>query len=392
MAARIVIVGGGAIGSSIAYFLTRSPDFCGTVQVIERDPTYARASSSLSASSIRQQFSTPLNIELSRFGLAFMREADRHLGTGDAGVDLALREYGYLLLGTDAVWPVMTRVHGIQRGHDVEVALLSPEDLRARFPWLNTDGLRGGSLGLANEGWFDGPGLLQAFRRKARAQGAEYIAREAVGFDRRGRKVEAVWLDDGSRIGCDVLINAAGPWAGHVAARFGVDLPVRARRRVVHVFDCQDKPAETMPLTFDPTGIWFRPEGMHYVTGSAPRGDEPDPDDLPLEYDPDDFEQTFWPALAERVPAFERIKWRGAWAGYYEVNTLDHNGVVGPHPDLDNVLFANGFSGHGLQHSPGVGRAVAELVTHGAYRSLDLSPLGFARILKGEPYPEINVL
>lgn len=392
MAARIVIIGGGAIGSSIAYFLTRSPGFDGTVRVIERDPTYARASSALSGSSIREQFSTPLNIELSRFGLRFIRNVQDHLGTGDGSVDLALHENGYLLLGNAATWPVMTEVHAIQRGHNVPVALLEADALAERFPWLNTDGLAGGSFGLANEGWFDGPGLLQAFRRKARAQGAVYIAREAVGFVRRGRRVEAVQLDDGSEEACDILVNAAGPWAGHVAARFDIDLPVRARRRMVHIFDCRNPPAPVMPLTFDPTGIWFRAEGDAYLTGSAPKGDEPDPDDLPLEYDSADFEDTFWPVLAERVPAFEAIKWRGGWAGYYEVNTLDHNGVVGPHPDLDNVLFANGFSGHGLQHSPGVGRAIAELVVEGGYRSLDLSALGFERVLRGEPYPEINVL
>jgi FAD-dependent oxidoreductase domain-containing protein 1 len=217
------------------------------------------------------------------------------------------------------------------------------------------------------------------------------VAQEATGFARSGDRVTAVDLKNGERIACDLAVNAAGPWSGKVAALLGVDLPVRARKRNVFIFSCRETLADFPPI-MDLSGIWMRPEGDKYITGYTPKDDESDPDDRPLDVIDDEiFDEKIWEPLARRVPAFEAIKRHGAWAGYYEVNTLDHNGVVGPHPALANMLFASGFSGHGIQHSPGVGRAVAELVIHGGYRSIDLSPLSFDRVIAGRPMLEKNI-
>jgi len=385
----VAIVGGGAVGSAIAYFLSSDPAFKGRVVVIERDPTYARASSALSASSIRQQFSTPENIRLSRFGFAFLSDIQRHLDAGDP-IEIGLKEGGYLYLAGPGHEAVLRENHAVQRAEGAAMALLAPAELAARFPWLAADGVALASLGLAGEGWFDGYGLMQAFRRKARALGARYLQAEAVGVALTGKRVAAVKLADGTTFSCGTLVNAAGPWARAVAAMAGIALPVEARRRCVFVFDARRK-LEHCPLVIDTSGIWFRPEGEYFICGTSPPEAE-DLDGLPLEVDHRQFEEILWPALAARVPAFEAIKTVNAWAGYYEYNTFDQNAVLGPHPEIGNFLFANGFSGHGIQQSPGVGRAIAELIVHGRYVTLDLAIFGYARIAAGRPVVEKNVI
>ncbi|MGE0424395.1 MAG: NAD(P)/FAD-dependent oxidoreductase [Reyranellaceae bacterium] len=387
----VAIVGGGAVGSSIAYWLTRDPAWSGRVVVIERDPTYARASSALSASSIRQQFSTPLNIALSRFGIGFLRDVNAHLGVdGEPAIELGLREPGYLFLATPAGEPVLRDNHAIQRAEGCRVALLAPEAVRTRYPWMSTEGVVLASLGTANEGWFDGPALMQAFRRKARSQGAVYLHDEVVGIDTAGVRVTSLRLRSGERVSAGIVVNAGGPWSASVAAMAGVRLPVEARRRCVFVFDCRER-LDGAPLTIDPSGIWFRPEGRFWLAGSPPR-DGYDVDGLPLEVDHAEWDELVWPALAARVPAFAAVKVMSAWAGYYEYNTFDHNGIVGPHPTIANLIFATGFSGHGIQQSPATGRAVAELIATGRYVSLDLAPFGFDRIAANRPIVERNII
>ncbi len=385
---RVVIIGGGAIGSSIAWWLTREPGI--EVTVVERDPTYARASSALSASSVRQQFSTPVNIEIGRFGIGFLRQIGRHLAVDGEAPDIGLVEPGYLFLASEAGLGILEDNHRIQRQHGADVALLTPAELADRFPWLSTEGVAAGSFGLSGEGWFDGYGLMRAFRHAAIAGGARYVAAEAVSARKAGNRVTGIGLDDGSHIEADLFVNAAGPWAGRVAAMFGIALPVVPRARSVFVLDCPD-PLPGCPLVIDSSGVWLRPEGRYFITGMSPPP-ERDPDDAPLEVDHGLFDDIVWPTLAARVPALERLRVINSWAGYYEYNTLDQNGLVGPYPGLDNVVFANGFSGHGIQQSPAVGRGVAELIVHGGYRTLDLSPLATSRLVEGRRVVERNVV
>ena len=399
MTNHVVIIGGGAIGSAVARYLTR-PEMQAAhpcrVTVLERDPSYARASSALSASSIRQQFSTAINLAISQYGITVLRDAARELAVpGEPPPDLGLHEGGYLYLATPAGEGVLRDNHARQRASGADVALLSPAELQARFPWLATEGIALGSLGLSGEGWFDGYSLLQAFRAQARAQGARYVVAEAVGFDiEKGHQrtsIQRIQLSSGEQIEADVVVNAAGPWARHVAAWAGIELPVVAKRRTVFHVSCP-QPLPTCPLLIDPSGIWLRPEGSGFLVGFAPPEGE-DADDLPLDQ-PDlaAFEAIVWPTLAARIPAFEALRLQRAWAGYYEMNTFDHNAIVGLHPACANLVFANGFSGHGLQQAPAVGRGVAELIATGGYQTLDLSPLGWARVLHGQPLLERNVI
>jgi FAD-dependent oxidoreductase domain-containing protein 1 len=378
--ADVVIVGGGVMGSSVAFHLKSDPNFTGSVAVVERDPTYARASSALSASSIRQQFSTPLNIHLSRYGIGFLRRAPEFLG-----VDLGLREPGYLFLASTAGEAVLRANHVIQKSEGCAVELLEPAALGWRFPWISTEGVVLASHGTENEGWFDGPALMQAFRRKASELGAQYIADEVAGL-----APHEVTLRSGTRLEARTIVLAAGPWSGEVAALAGIALPVEPRRRSVFVFDVRQPPGP-MPLTIDPSGTWFRPEGRFYIGGTTP-AEGNDPPGAPLEVQHQEWDDMVWPVLAARVPAFEAAKVVNSWAGYYEYNTFDQNGIVGRHPAVESLIFATGFSGHGIQQSPAVGRAVAELIVHGSYRTLDLRPFSYERISAGRPIRELNVV
>lgn len=385
-------MGGAITGSSVATFLAGRRGWRGRIVVIERDPTYRTSSTTLSAASIRLQFSSAINIEISRFGIELIRHLDTWLGIrGEPPPEIDFVEGGYLFLADEAGRAALERNHALQRAHDVPVVLLDPGELRARFDWMQVDDLAVGSLGTADEGWFDAYALLQAFRRKARSIGVEYLNGEVVAVDGAGDRVTGVRLADGRAIGCDWLVDAAGPRAGGLARMAGVELPVHPRKRYVFHFDCRTRVAPA-PLTIDTNGVYFRPEGATYIGGSSPGPGDPDPDTLDLAFDRTPFEGLVWPTLANRVPAFEAIRLLDGWAGHYAVNTLDQNAIVGPHSRITNLLFAAGFSGHGLQQAPAVGRGLAEWIAAGRYETLDLAPLGYARIERNEPLRELNVV
>jgi sarcosine oxidase len=386
----VVIIGGGVIGSAIAYFLAGPIGFKGSVAVIEKDPTYESAATPRSAGGIRQQFSTPENIKMSQFAAAFVKTIGEHLSVEGEIADVPFTEWGYLFLATESGLDTLRTNHTTQTSLGAKIALLTPSELRTRFPWLNVDDLTGGCYGLANEGWTDPYGLLQAFRRKARSLGVTYMTDEVVDLERVGRRVVSVTLGAGGKLVCGAVVNAAGYHAHKIAVAVGIDLPVRPRKRMVYVFDCREKP-QRMPLTIDPTGVWCRPEGAGFIGGVSPPEDQ-DADATDFEIDYRFYEDVVWPTLAHRVPAFEAIKMTRAWVGHYDYNLFDQNVILGPHPDLENFYLANGFSGHGLQQSPAVGRAIAELIVHGRYRSIDLSRFGYERIVKRTPIVELNVV
>lgn len=386
----VVIIGGGVVGSSAAYFLASQPGFKGTVTVIEKDPTYNEAATPRSAGGIRLQYSTPENIQISQFGAAFIKSVGEHLSVDGEKPDIQFHENGYLFLATPAGLDILTANQQLQRQMGASTELLQPDALAKKFPWLNTSDLAGGSFGPVNEGWLDPYSLLQAFKRKARSLGVTYLHDEVVGIDHAKGHIASVTLKSGGKIACGTAIMTAGIRAAGLAEMVGFDLPVRPRKRFIYVFDCKDD-IRTAPLTIDPTGVWFRPEGAGFIAGVSPAEDQdPDCTDYELEYGL--FEDLIWPTLAERVPAFEAIKMSSAWAGHYDYNTADQNVIIGKAPQVDNLLIASGFSGHGLQQSPAIGRALSELVAFGGYRSLDLSRLGYERILNGELIQEANVV
>ncbi len=388
MQTPVLIVGGGVMGCAAACFLARDHGI--RAVVIERDPTWQRASSALSASSIRQQFSTAINIRLSQLSLAFLRNVGAELATDGDTPEIGLREPGYLYLAaTEGGRTALAENHAVQRALGADVALLDPQALRQRFPWLATTDLVAGSLGLSGEGWFDGYALLQAFRRKAAALGVTFVADEVDRLEPSEREIRAR-TRGGRSFAAERVLIAAGAWSAPLAAQLGFDLPVSARKRDVFVFEAPgDLP--DCPLVIDPAGAWFRPEGRGFICGAPPRGE--DRDDLPLDaVDYSLFDDVIWPILAHRVPLFEAVRLKRGWAGYYEFNRFDQNGLVGCLPGAPRAFVACGFSGHGMQQAPAVGCGIAELIATGRNIDLDFTALSPARISIGKPVIERNVI
>lgn len=382
----VVVAGGAIMGSMVALFL-REEGFTGSIAIVEPDPTYSKASTTLSAASIRQQFSEPENIALSLFGLDFIRGLVDRFG---ADADVGLTENGYLILASAEGQAQIEANHAVQMAAGADIALLHSAELAAQFDWLNTEGLAAGGFGRSGEGWFDAHRLLAVIRGELRRRNVIFLQARVVGIDVQAGRVQTCRLDDGSVLSCGTLVNAAGPSAGRVAALAGIDLPVEPRKRTVFVFSARTM-LPAMPLTVDPSGVYVRPEGSLFITGTTPPGDKTaEADDFEPDYHL--FDEIIWPVLAHRIPAFEAIRFERAWAGHYEYNTLDQNAVIGPHPEIANLHFINGFSGHGLQQAPAAGRAVAEMIVHGAYRTIDCSAFGFGRILSGRPFLERNVI
>lgn len=385
----VVIVGGGIIGSSIACFLAMESAFDGSVLVVERDPAYAGASTALSAGGVRHQFSTEQNVRMSLFATEFLRNSSKLLTVDDHVPDVGFRENGYLFLATEAGGEILRENHAVQTRLGADIERLDPDALAKRFPGLNTVDLAAGCYGLSGEGYLDPHGLLQAFKRKARSLGVTYVEDEVVAIRTNGNRVHGVVCRDTGQHDCGYVINAAGAAAARVAAMAGIDhFPVHCRKRCIFTFEANGAGAD-WPLTVDPSGVYFRPEGQQFLCGVGP---DPDPDCDDFEVDYNLFEEVIWPVLAHRIPAFEALRPGAAWAGHYACNTFDQNAILGPHPELENFLFANGFSGHGLQQAPAVGRYLSELIAFGEPRSLDLSTLGYARISTNTPFREQNVV
>ena len=385
-----MIVGGGVMGCAVAYFLAADADFQGRILVLERDPSYEFASTTLSWGGYRQQFSTPENIRMAAYSIPFLKSAQQTLAVAGEGPELGFREQGYLFLASEQGESALRQSHQVQTAEGATVEMLNPGQLAARFPWLNVDGIAAGSFGQNNEGWLDPHSLLHGFRRKARDLGVSFQVVQVAALETEGRAVTGVRLANDERIRAGTVVNAAGWQAGGLAATAGIKLPVEPRKRMTYVFDCRED-LSGMPLTIDPTGVGTRPESGQYLgLVSPPETEDPPRSDFDLEYSW--FEGTVWPTLAHRIPAFESIKLSRAWAGLYDYNSFDQNAILGPHPEISGILFCNGFSGHGIQQSPAAGRAVAEWLVHGAPKSLDLTAFGYSRIAEDRPIREAAVV
>ena len=390
--ADVVIAGGGIVGSATAYFLSTDRVFRGgRIVLIERDPAYREASTARSAGGIRQQFSTPENVAMSLATLDLFRRLRTLFG---ADADVAFREQGYLIISSPSGQAQLAENVAMQQSMGADIALLQPAEIARQFPWLSIDGVTSAGFGRTGEGWFDPASLAQLLRKAATANGVTIVHDTVTSIEVQGDAVSCVSLASGRRVACRSLVNAAGPWAGALSKLGGLQLPVEPRKRFVYVVDCREASEDLhlAPLTVDPSGVWFRAEGRVFLCGKSPEMNEEPPvgdlDDIDHAF----FEQQVWLQLAARVPAFESIKVVNAWAGYYDYNTLDQNAVIGAHPRVHNFYFANGFSGHGAQQAVAAGRAIAELIAHGAFQTLDLTRLGYARVADNQPLAECNVI
>lgn len=306
-------------------------------------------------------------------------------------ISIDFTENGYLFLATEKGLPILQKNHETQRAVDAKVEILDQAQLKEKFDWLNVDDIVAGSYGYEDMGWFDPHCLTMAFKNKAKSLGVDYLKDEVVGIQRTKNKLTGIELSSGEKIDAGIVINASGAKAAQIAEMAGInDLPVHSRKRFIFLFKCLTQ-LPNCPLVVDPSGAYFRPEGENYICGISPKPeDDPDCEDFLMDYSV--FEEQLWPIFAERVPAFDAIKRISSWAGHYAYNIKDQNAVLGAHPEVDNFIFANGFSGHGLQQAPGVGRAISELVIYNQYKSLDLSCFAFERFANNHLYKEINIV
>lgn len=388
----VVVIGGAMIGSSVAWHLSSNPDFNGRVLVIEKDPSYEWTSTARTNSCIRQQFSNEINVRISQYGVQCLKHFREYLGGDPEVPDIVLQSFGYLYLADNQAFADILRDNQkLQAACGAGTRILTPEEIAADYPFYNLDGIVLGSHNPIDEGYFDGNSMFDWWRRKARHNGVEYLSNEVVSIHREGRRVTGVALKTGETIAAGAIVNASGPRAALTARMADLELPVEPRRRYTFIFAAEKPLDRDLPLTIDPSGVHVRSDGSYYLCGCPPDQDPAvDYDDFDL--DAAIWEDKVWPALAQRIPAFEAIKQINAWVGHYAYNTFDQNAIIGAHPEVENFIFVNGFSGHGFQQSPAMGRGAAELITYGEYRGLDLSVLGYERLLRNEPFLERAVI
>ncbi|MEM9099866.1 MAG: FAD-binding oxidoreductase, partial [Pseudomonadota bacterium] len=366
----VVLVGGAIMGSSTAWFLTDNPDFTGSILVVERDPSYEFCSTAHTNSCIRQQFSTEINVKISQFGAEFVNNFRQYMG-GDARVpELKVQSFGYMYLAdNEGFADVLRESQKVQLAAGAGTRLLTADEIKAEYPFYQVDDIVLGSINTVNEGYWDGATVFDWYRRIARERGVEYVTNEVVAMTRNaaGDRVENVTLKTGEVIACGQVVNTSGPRAAVTAKMAGIELPVEPRKRFTWIFAAEQPLDQELPLTIDPSGVHVRENGggTYLCGGHADVDPAVSFDDFAMDFSI--WEEKIWPAIATRIPQFEAIKVTSEWAGHYAYNTLDHNAVIGPHPEVGNFFFQNGFSGHGLQQSAAMGRGMSELLTYGAY-------------------------
>ncbi|MCR9214093.1 MAG: FAD-binding oxidoreductase [Proteobacteria bacterium] len=386
----IVIIGGGIIACSIAYFLASSESFNGSIAVIENTSFDAPKSTTDYSASIIQQFSMPENIRMSQYAQEFLQGITKHLGVDGLTLDVGYVERGSLFLYEERQLSMLYGCNAVQQGESVDVTLLDSDDLSRGFPWFNLTGLAGGSLGLSGEGWLNGQLLAQAFRKKAASLGVTFQKTEVTGLKMHNNRVVGINLTEGRQISCGQVVNAAGPAAALITEWAVCTLNVRPYKRTSFSFTCNTE-IEKCPQVFDPSGISFRSDGQRFVASCSSPSDS-DPKSMDFEIDYSLFEEHIWPVLAHRVPDFNFVQVKEADATIHTCNEYDRNPIVGPHTEVGNFYFAAGFSGREVQQAPAVGRAMSEIILYGEYRTLDLSRFSYERMVTGKVLSEHTVL
>lgn len=391
----IVIIGGAMMGASAAWFLSDDKDFNGRVLVVDRDLSYENTSTMHTNSCMRQQFSGELNVRISQFAADFVKNLPRYLGNDDRVPELSIRSFGYMYLAdNDGFADVLRESQQVQLAAGAATQLMTPDQIKAAYPFYDVDDIVLGSINLVDEGFWDATAVFDWWRKSARERGVEYIENEVVEInkDATGTRVESVTLKSGEVIACGQVLNASGPRAARTARMAGIDVPVEPRKRFSWIFSAEQPLDRDLPLTIDPSGVHVRENGggTYQCGGHSDIDPAVDPDDFTMDHSI--WESHVWPILATRIPQFEAIKVQSEWAGHYAYNTFDHNAILGPHIEVENFFFLNGFSGHGLQQSPAMGRGTAEIMVHGKYQTLDMGQFHFDRIPAGRKIIERAII
>lgn len=392
----VVLVGGAIMGASTAWFLTDNPDFNGSVLVVERDPRYEKCSTAHTNSCMRQQFSNELNVRISQFAADFVKNIRTYMGGDERVPELSIRSFGYMYLADNEDFAnVLRENQKVQLAAGASTQLMDAQAIREAYPFYNVDDIVLGSINLTDEGYWDGATVFDWWRRQSAERGVEYIDNEVVAMTSNAANtaVESVTLKSGEVISCGQVVNTSGPRAARTARMAGIEpVPVEPRKRYSWVFKAEQPLDRDLPLTIDPSGVHVRENGggTYQCGGHSDIDPAVDYDDFAMDHDI--WTNHVWPILATRIPQFEAIKIQSEWAGHYAYNVFDHNAIVGPHTELKNFIFLNGFSGHGLQQSPAMGRGTAEWLTYGEFRTLDLTPFSYERILNNQPLIEKAVI
>ena len=379
----VLIVGGGIMGSSVAYHLMNfDPKL--KLAVVERDPTYQNASTALSMGGVRVQFSLKENVLISLYTLKILEKFGEEMAVGDNIPDVTFRREGYLFLIDPAGEKSARSSLALQKKLGGQVEWWTLPEIKQHHPLINPSAFAGGTFGSA-DGYLDPYNFLMAYKTKAQSLGARFLNSEVVSFQGSKRKISGVKIASGETLNSNAVVNAAGAWSPALARTVGVVLPVEPVKRQVFVFDPAVTPEKPLPLVICPSGFFFRSETGGLVL--AGRSFENDQVGFNFDYDRNRFEDVLWPELVEYAPAFEKLKLVRGWAGLYDVNRLDGNAILGEWPELEGFYIIGGFSGHGLMQSPAAGRYVAELIL-GKTPSLDLGIFSPARILERRPLAE----
>ncbi len=382
--AEVVIIGGGIVGSSIAWHLTEAG--CRDVLVLERETHQGKGSTGKSMGGVRAQFSTPVNIQMSLYSIPFYDSFEERLGHPSG-----YRAQGYLFVATSEAHLAYLRAnHERQVAMGLKTArLVSAEDITHMFPQLRADDIVGGSF-CSTDGFVDPYSAMVGFMTRASEQGARlWRDTEVSGIACNGGRITGVETTRGP-VSAPVVVNAAGPWAAQVARMAGVELPVEPLRRMLVPTEPFDGFPRTAPMIIDMSnGFHFRPEGLGFLMAWN------DPEETPgyrTEFEPNFIEKVLTRA-ASRVPCFEEVAVnpKRAWAGLYEM-TPDHHPILGAAPGVEGLFFANGFSGHGVMHAPATGKIVADLVLKGSTDLVDAKLLDLQRFAEGRMIEETAVL
>jgi len=384
----IIIVGGGVIGSSIAYNLAND-GFKGQIAVFEMDPTYERSSTTLCVGMIRRQFSTEVNVRLSQYSLSFYKEFGERMEVGGERPEIEFKPRGSLFLGNKKNWPLLVRHQQLQKSLGVETRLLNTAETLQISPDLNPGGIVGSSF-IPGDGYMDPYSVLRGYVKKAKDLGVHYINEEIVSILKERNRVVGVRTKGGTIYASALIVNSAGPYASEVGNMIGVEIPILPVRRMVYLFQPPRFFEYDLPFILDTTGVYFRHEAGRRILVGKSRIDEPP--GFNFTWDRSYFNEVIWPEIAFRVPLFNELKFIRGWAGLYEINQWDKNAIIGEHPVISGFFMAIGFSGHGFQHAPAVGKALSELIRIGRYESVDVSPLGYQRIQEGKKVLEDEVV
>jgi len=369
------------IGCAIAYYLMQTDDSI-NVALIEMDPTYARASTTLSEGNIRVQFNIKENIQMSLYGLHMLQKFSDQMAVRGVKPEVDFRQQGNLFIIDETSRAEAEQGYTLQRSLGCEVEWLSPEQVQQHFPFYNLEGCVGGTFG-CKDGTMSPEAILNGYRKKLVSLGAHFIHAKAERLLVSDDHIGGVELSTGRKLTAGAVVNAAGAWAAEIARSGGVDLPITPTKRQVTVIETTLQPEGLLPPIFFPSGLYCIHEGENHFTCALSRADDPAGYD-DLRWERERFEDRIWHELIAVIPSFDRLKISGGWAGLYAVNTFDGNAILGEWPCLQGFFLANGFSGHGFQQCHAVGRYIAELIL-GKRPSLDLSIFSPKRILENRP-------